>query len=163
MTGDELEVIGEDRPRVSRARLVVAASVAAAVVATVALMDRRDRAAEEAQLDACVARAVATGEQEYARVAGIADYVRVVATGDVERGVLDDVLQLVSDSALRAPDRVAGVRRSCAALDIGALHSDLDDRRDACVASLDLLETFFRDVVADGSAVFRESPPLPVC
>jgi hypothetical protein len=152
---DVLEV-GRSGP--TRRTLVLLAVPLLVVAASLLLVDQKARATEAAGLDRCATRTHAAVHEATARMAGILGYVRPVWSYRIPRHVERSLDALVSRSAAGAGGPLQQVRRSCAAVDVLAVHPGLRSRQAACVGLLDTYARFLREVVRDGHRATGEWP-----
>lgn len=122
------------------------------------LADQRARAAETTRLNTCATRTHHAVDDATARVSGILAYVRPVWPYRLPRHVQRSLDGMVSEAAVGTDRPLAGVRRSCAAVDILPLHAALRQRRAQCLQLLDTFIGFLRGIAQDGSRAAGEWP-----
>ena len=154
----EVEFLVHDAHGPSRRTLVLVALLVATLSLTGLLVDRRVRGTETRALERCAAGAHAAVEQRESRVNAMAAYVRPALYGRFPGAVGDGLLEMVSAEAEKVAGTLDEPRRACARVDLLPHHTDLRERRAACVAYLEEHAAFLDAVSLDGLTAYRESP-----
>ena len=139
-----------------RSRRRVAALLALLLVLGVgaAVLDRSLRARGSEQVAGCRQHGAAEIEAAFSRLAARTGTVRptvfAMPDGDLRR----QLLGLVSEAVAGADDRLRAASARCEEVELLWHHGDLARRRDDCVAALDELAAWFREVSSDGAHAF---------
>lgn len=154
----EMEFIAHDVRGPSRRTVVVLVLLPALVLAGGYLADRHVRGTESAAVQRCAEEAHTTVQRRESRVHAMAAYVRPALYGRFPGAVGDGLLEMVSTEARAVVGTLDEARAGCAAVALLPHHSDLKQRRAACLAYLDEHAAFLSRAAADGLAVYRDSP-----
>ena len=139
-----------------RSRGRVAALLALLLVLGVgaAVLDRSFRARGSEQVAACrqqgAAEIVAAFGRLTARTGTVRPTVFAMPDGDLRR----QLLGLVSEAIAGADDRLRAARARCEEVELLWHHGDLARRRDDCIAALEEMAAWFREVSRDGAHAF---------
>ncbi len=118
------------------------------------VVDRSLRSQESERVAACRQQgaseiAAATGRLT-ARTGTVRPTVFALPAGDLRQ----ELLGLVSEAVSGADERLAAARARCEEVDLLWYHGDLARRRDACIALLEEMEAWFRQVSRNGAHAF---------
>jgi hypothetical protein len=123
------------------------------VVAAVAL-DRSIRLGESEQVADCRQQGAAEIAATFGRLAARTGTVRPTVFGMPDGALRQELLGLVSEAVAGADDRLRADRARCEEVDLLWYHQDVARQRDDCVAALEELSDWFREVAADGAHAF---------
>jgi len=153
-----MEFVTHDVRGPSRRTVVVVVVLAALVLAAGYLADRRVRGTESAAVERCAEEAHTTVERRESRVYAMAAYVRPALYGRFPGAVGDGLLEMVSTEARAVVGTLDEARAGCAAVAVLPHHTDLKERRAACLDFLDQHVAFLSRAAVDGLTVYRDSP-----
>ena len=151
---DEAEVL-DAGPR-PRSRRLVAAVLAVLLVLGVgaAVLDRSFRSRGSEQVAGCrqqgSSEIAAVSARLTARTGTVRPTVFAMPDGDVRR----ELLALVSEAVAGADDRLRTASTRCEKVSLLWHHDDLAQQRDECVAALEEMAAWMREVSHDGAHAF---------
>ena len=119
------------------------------------LADRELRGRETAAVAACATQVSAAVEAAGRRVDAVYGYVSPTLASEPTVEVRDGLYRLIARAARGAEGRLERTRSSCRNIPVLALHTELRDRRDQCVAVVEDQQSGLRELAADGSAVLE--------
>jgi hypothetical protein len=154
----DVDVLEVGRRGPSRRTVLLVVVPLVALLAALLVVDQKARAAETSRVEGCAARTHAAIHVASERMSGILNYVRPVWAYETAPHVHRSLMGMVSRTALHAGSSLVQVRRSCAAVDVLAVHPGIRAHRDACVAVLDAYARFLRAVTGDGDVASGNWP-----
>lgn len=155
---DEAEVLDAGPP--PRTRRWAAALLVLLLVLGVGavVLDRSFRADASEQVTDCREQGAAEIATAFDRLAARTGTVRPTVFAMPDGEVRQQLLDLVSEAVAGADARMRAARTRCEEVEILWHHGDLSVRRDECVAALEALAAWFREVSRDGAEAFRGGP-----
>ena len=145
-----------------RSWLLVGALVV--LLAVLGIDDRRVHAAEEEQVQRCVATVADARVLADRRVSAMASYVRPALSRRQLPETRVGLAGLVAGAARKAVPTLESARSTCAAVGVRPWHGDLNQYLDACLAVLDSRLDWLDEVARDGATAFRSAPePTEAC
>ena len=122
------------------------------------VLDRSFRADASEQVTDCREQGAAEIATAFDRLAARTGTVRPTVFAMPDGEVRQQLLDLVSEAVEGADARMRAARTRCEEVEILWHHGDLSVRRDECVAALEALAAWFREVSRDGAEAFRGGP-----
>ncbi len=155
---DVLDLGSDGGPRLSaRSRRILAWVLVGLTVLAVAgyLADRELRGRETVAVAACATQVSAAVEAAVSRVDAVYEYVRPTLAGAPTVEVRDGLYRLIARAARNAEGRLERTGSTCGDISVLALHTDLRERRDRCVAVVEEQRSGLGRVAVDGTAVLE--------
>lgn len=151
---DDAEVMDAGPPPRSRRRVAALLALLLVLGVGAAVLDRSFRARGSEEVTACRQQGAAEIEAAFSRLTARTGTVRPTVFAMPDGALRRQLLALVSDAVAGADDRLRTARARCEAVDLLWHHDDLARRRDGCVAALEEVAAWFREVSADGAHAF---------
>jgi len=138
----------------SRGRVVALLALLLVLGVGAAVLDRSFRSHGSEQVAACrqqgASEIAAASGRLTARTGTVRPTVFAMPDGDLRR----QLLGLVSEAIAGADDRLRAARARCEEVELLWHHGDLARRRDDCIAALEEMAAWFREVSRDGAHAF---------
>lgn len=119
------------------------------------VLDRSSRSHGSEQVAACREQGAAEIEAATARLTARTGTVRPTVFAMPEGELRQQLLGLVSEAVAGADDRLRAARARCEEVGLPWHHGDLARSRDDCVAALEAMAAWFRQVSRDGAHAFE--------
>jgi hypothetical protein len=154
----EVEVLdAQPQPR-SRRRLAALLALLLIVGVAAVVLDRSFRAEASEQVTDCRQQGAAEIATAFDRLAARTGTVRPTVFAMPDSDLRQELLDLVSEAVDGADARMRAARTRCEEVEVLWHHGDLALRRDECVAALEELAAWFREVSRDGAEALRGGP-----
>ena len=150
----ETEVLDAGPPLPSRGRAAALLALLLVLGLGAAVLDASFRSRGSEQVAACrqqgASEIAAASGRLTARTGTVRPTVFAMPDGELRQRLLG----LVSEAVAGADDRLLAARARCEEVELLWHHGDLAQRRDDCVAALEEMATWFREVSRDGAHAF---------
>ena len=150
----EAEVLDAAPPRRSRGRVAALLALLLVLGVGAAVLDRSSRARGAEQVADCRQQGAAEIATAFSRLSARTGTVRPTVFAMPDGELRQQLLGLVSEAVAGADDRLRAAGARCEEVDLLWHHGDLARRRDDCVAALEGLAAWFREVSSDGAHAF---------
>jgi hypothetical protein len=151
----ESEVLDAGPPQGSRRRVAAILALLLVLGVAAAVFDRSLRSRESEQVAACREQGASEIAAASGRLAARTGTVRPTVFAMPDGELKQELLGLVSEAVAGADDRLRAASARCEQVELLWHHGDLARRRDDCVAALDQMAAWFREVSRDGAHAFR--------